>query len=71
VEENLSQLANFQSDDDSYTSAHAQSEISFYDFNDAYDEEELLLTDEGSETDPLGMEVLEAPMFNLLLNIYN
>lgn len=50
---------------------YSHSEISFTDFNDVNQDEEILLTDEGSEIDPIGMEVLEAPMFNLMLNIYN
>ena len=57
-------MANFKSDE-SFEASDFKSEISF-DID-----EEILVTDDASENEPLGLEVLELPMFNLLLNIYN
>ena len=55
-------MANFYSDEE--FSATDISEMSF-------NTDEILVTDDASENEPLGIECLENLMFNLLLNIYN
>jgi len=55
-------MANFYSDEE-----FSVTDISEMSFN----EEEILVIDEISDNEPLGIECLENLMFNLLLNIYN
>ena len=64
VSSNLSDVANFQSEE-SFSLSEDKNEISFSELSD----QEILLDEE--EDEPLTMEALELPMFNLLLNIYN
>ena len=65
-------MANFQSEDEYSSLQNSFSEQISDHINDQNgDNEELVVSDDGSEGEPPGMEVLEAPMFNLLLNIYN